>query len=91
MRISLKAISLSSAILWGLVMLLVGFLHMAVPSYGADFLRMMSSVYPGADTAPTFGRVILGTIYGFIDGAIGGCVFGLLYGAFVHPHTATPK
>ncbi len=41
----------------------------------------MSSVYPGADTAPTFGRVLLGTVYGFVDGAVAGWLFGLLYSA----------
>lgn len=59
MRVSLKAITLSSAILWGGAMLFVGLIHMAAPSYGGDFLRLMSSVYPGADTAPTLGRVLL--------------------------------
>ena len=81
---SVKSLTLSSAILWSLAMLLVGLVHMAVPSYGTDFLRMMSSVYPGADTAPTLGRTLLGAIYGFADGAIAGCIFGLLYRAFSH-------
>jgi hypothetical protein len=82
MKVSLKAITLSSAILWGGAMLFVGLIHLATPSYGADFLRIMSSVYPGADTAPTLGRVLLGTLYGLVDGGIGGLLFGLLYGAF---------
>jgi hypothetical protein len=82
MRVSLKALTLSSAILWGGAMLFVGLIHMAAPSYGGEFLRLMSSVYPGADTAPTLARVLLGTIYGFVDGAIGGGLFGLLYSAF---------
>lgn len=82
MRVSLKAITLSSAILWGFAMLFVGLVHMADSAYGGDFLRMMSSVYPGADTAPTLGRVLLGTIYGFVDGAVAGGIFGLLYSAF---------
>ena len=89
MRLSLKAITLSSAILWGFMMLLVGLIHMAAPSYGGDFLRMMSSVYPGADTAPNIGRVLLGTIYGFVDGAIFGCLFGFLYRALSHGHSTT--
>lgn len=82
MRVSLKAISLSGAILWGFAMLLVGLINMAVPTYGVDFLRIMSSVYPGADTAATLGRVLLGTAYGFVDGAVAGALFGLLYSAF---------
>jgi hypothetical protein len=70
-------------------MLLVGLIHMADPVYGGEFLRTMSSVYPGADTAPTLARVLLGTLYGFVDGAGAGCLFGWLYQALsgVH-HTA---
>jgi len=91
MNISLKAIALSSAILWGGLMLFVGLIHLAVPAYGAEFLRAMSSVYPGADTAPTLGRVLLGTVYGFVDGAIAGCLFGLMYQAFCHRSVHAPS
>lgn len=83
MRVSLRAITLSSAILWGLAMLLVGLVHMVEPAYGREFLRLMSSIYPGADTSPTLARVLIGTVYGFADGAIAGFIFGLLYGAFI--------
>jgi len=84
MRLSLKAVTLSASILWGLAVLFVGLVHMADPAYGTEFLRMISSVYPGADTAPTLGRVLLGTVYGLVDGAIAGYIFGLLYRAFTH-------
>lgn len=86
MRISVKAMTLSAAIVWGALMLLVGLMHMMAPAYGADFLRAMSSVYPGADTAPTLGRVLLGTLYGFVDGGIAGCILSLLYDAFTRMH-----
>jgi len=82
MKVSMKAISLSSAMMWGGAMLFVGLVHMAVPAYGGDFLRIMSSIYPGADTAPTFGRVLIGTLYGIVDGGIAGFLFGLLYSTF---------
>jgi hypothetical protein len=39
MRVSLKAITLSSAVLWGGAMLFVGLIHMADPAYGGDFLH----------------------------------------------------
>lgn len=91
MTISLKPIALSSAILWGGAMLLVGLAHMADPSYGADFLRIMSSVYPGADTTATLGRVLLGTVYGFVDGGVAGLLFGLLYDAFTHDARSLSK
>ena len=91
MRVSLKAITLSSAILWGFAMLFVGLIHMAAPSYGGDFLRIMSSVDPGADTAPTLARVLLGTLDGLVDGAIAGCLFGWLYSAFAGSLKAASK
>ncbi len=82
MRLSVKAITLSAAALWGFAMLFVGLIHMADPAYGGEFLRMMSSVYPGADTTATLWRVLIGTVYGLVDGAVAGCLFGLLYRAF---------
>lgn len=77
--LSTKVMSLVTAILWGGCLLLVGLINLAAPSYGADFLRMMSSVYPGFHTTRTVGEVILGTVYGFVDGAIGGYLFAMLY------------
>jgi len=86
MRVSIKAISLTCALLWGGCMLLVGLINLADASYGSQFLHMMSSVYPGADTARTLGPVVLGTVYGFVDGAIGGCLFGWIYKLLTTEH-----
>ena len=72
-------------------MLFVGLIHLAVPSYGGDFLRMMSSVYPGADTAPSLGRVLLGAVYGCVDGGIAGLLFGWLYRVFAGGPTAISR
>jgi hypothetical protein len=88
MRLSLRAITLSASLLWGCAMLLIGLIHMAVPSYGGEFLRMMSSVYPGADTTATLGRVLLGAVYGFVDGALAGFFLGWLYDVFAPPTAA---
>jgi ABC-type nitrate/sulfonate/bicarbonate transport system permease component len=63
-------------------MLFVGLVHLAAPSYGGEFLRAMSSVYPGADTAPTLARVLIGAVYGLLDGALAGLLFGWLYQSF---------
>ena len=68
MKRSVKAITLSSVILLGDAMLFVGLIHLATSSYGGDFLRMMSSVYPGADTPHRAGTRVLGAVYGFEDG-----------------------
>ncbi len=85
----MKAVVLTCALLWGGCMLAVGLINLADPSYGSEFLRMMSSVYPGADTARSLGRVLLGTLYGLLDGAIGGWLFVALYRLFAgRPTTA---
>jgi hypothetical protein len=69
----------ASAILLGACMLIVGLLNLRFASYGGDFLRMMSSLYPGFHDSRTIGQVIIGTIYGVVDGAILGFVFSSLY------------
>ena len=72
-------------------MLLVGLVHMIAPSYGGDFLRIMSSVYPGADTAPALGPVLLRAVYGLVDGAVAGLFFGWRYRAFAGGTRALSK
>jgi hypothetical protein len=47
---------------------------------------MMSSIYPGADTTRTLGRVLLGTLYGVVDGAVAGYLFAILYRALAREH-----
>lgn len=79
---SVKGLTMTCALLWGGCMLLVGLINLADPSYGQEFLRMMSSVYPGADTTRTLGRVVLGGVYGFVDGAVAGWLFAMLFKAF---------
>jgi hypothetical protein len=74
-----KAMTSASGILLGACMLIVGLFNMRFASYGGDFLRMMSSVYPGFHDSRTIGDVIIGTIYGVVDGAILGYVFSSLY------------
>ena len=85
MRLSAKALAITSALLWGGCLLLVGLINLAAPSYGADFLRGLSSVYPGFYHSRTFLDVLLGTVYGLIDGAIGGWLFAWLYNYFAGP------
>ncbi len=78
-RISARAMALVAALLWGGCLLLVGLINIGTPSYGAEFLRMMSSVYPGFHDTRTWGEVVLGAVYGLVDGAIAGLLFAWLY------------
>ena len=81
-RLSTWVMTLVPAILWGGCMLIVGLINLAAPSYGLDFLRMMSSVYPGFHLTHTAGEIVLGTVYGLADGAIAGYLFAMLYNWF---------
>ena len=79
MRLSIKALTFSFALLWGGCLLFVGLVHLAVPSYGTAFLDLMGSIYPGFHASGSIGDVLIGTGYGLVDGAVGACVFGWLY------------
>jgi hypothetical protein len=80
MKLSVKGLAFASALLWGvLAMFLTGVANLIWPTYGQDFLRLMASVYPGYHATPSFGQVIVGALYGILDGAIGGAVFAWLY------------
>ena len=88
MRLSAKAMAVTSAVLWGGCLLVLGLINLAAPSYGADFLRSMGSVYPGFYHVRNFLDVLLGTLYGAIDGFIGGWLFAWVYNYFagLQPH-----
>lgn len=79
MRLSVKALAITSAVLWGAAVLLVGLINLAAPAYGAAFLHGLSSVYPGFHASRTVLDVLTGTLYGIVDGAVGGWVFAIVY------------
>ena len=83
MRLSANALAVTSAILWGAAVLLVGLINLADAAYGAAFLHGLSSVYPGFHASRTILDVLVGTLYGIVDGAVGGYVFALLYNLLV--------
>ncbi len=79
MKLSVKAMALTSGILWGGSMLTMGLINLASRSYARPFLGMMSSVYPGFHNSRNLADVLVGAGYGFVDGAAGGAVVALLY------------
>ena len=83
MRFSAKALAIVSAILWGASVLLVGLINLAAPSYGANILHGLSSVYPGFHASGTVPDVLVGTGYAIVDGAVAGYLFAVLYNFFV--------
>ena len=82
MKLSVRALTIVSALLWGGGMLLVGIVNLVSPAYGVAFLQMVSSVYPGFDASRTLGDVLVGTIYALVDGAVCGFLFAWLYNRF---------
>jgi hypothetical protein len=82
MRLSLKALTIVCGLLWGGAVLCVGLVHLASPSYGASFLDVVSSIYPGFHGARSIGDTLVGAAYGLIDGGLGGFFFGWLYNLF---------
>jgi len=70
---------MASGILWGLAMLGMGLANLIWSSYGQQFLQTMASVYPGYHATRSVAEVIVGTLYGAVDGFIAGAVFAWLY------------
>ncbi len=79
MRLSIKAMTIVCALLWGGGILFVGLVHLASPAYGTSFLEGISSVYPGFHGARSFGDTLVGTGYALIDGGLGGFFLAWLY------------
>jgi len=82
MKLNVKALALTIALLTGGMVFIVGLSNLMWPSYGGALLGLFDSIYPGYKAGTGFGSVIMGTLYGLVDGAIGGAILGLLYNAF---------
>lgn len=79
MRLSLKGMAIAAGLLWGGAILFLGLINLVWPTYGADFLQAISSVYPWFHASRSFVDVVIGTLDGLIDGAIAGLLFAWLY------------
>lgn len=83
MKLDVKAMAIAIGLLWGIVaMFLTGLANMIWSGYAQGFLDVMASVYPGYHATASFGQVIIGTLYGLVDGAVGGAIFAWLYNRF---------
>jgi len=79
MKFNIGAFSLAVGLFWGGSILLVGAANLIWPGYGQAFLQLAASLYPGYRGGASLGQVIIGTLYGLVDGAIGGAIFAWLY------------
>jgi hypothetical protein len=84
MKLSIKSMALTCGIIWGIAIFLVGLGNQCMPPYGAAFLELTDSIYPGFHYHEDagFGSVIIVTLYGTLDGLVGGAVFAWLYNRF---------
>ena len=82
MKLNIKAFCLAIGILWAVAVFLVGIANLIWSGYGDVFLKLVASVYPGYDASPSFGAVIVGTLYALLDGLVAGLVFAWIYNLF---------
>jgi hypothetical protein len=81
-KVCVKAAAISSAILWGGSVATVAAINAIRPSYGREFLRWTSSIYPGYKAEPTLRQAAVAGGYAALDGAACGALFALLYNCF---------
>ena len=79
MKLNLKALTVTFAILWAGVVFIVGVANVIWPGYGRGFLQMLASIYPGYAASGLFGDVVVGSLYALLDGAVLGFILGGLY------------
>jgi len=79
MKLSIKGLAITAAIIWGAALLIMGSANMIFPGYGSNFLEVMGSVYPGYHPGTGFSSVIIGSLYGVVDAGIGATIFAWLY------------
>lgn len=79
MRLDIKAVAITAGLIWGGALLVVGLANLIWPTYGRDFLQVMASIYSGYAGGGSIGQVIIGTLYGVVDGAVGGALFAWIY------------
>lgn len=82
MKLSIKGLAITAAVLWGIALLIVGVANLYSPTYGIAFLEVVGSIYPGYEPGTGFSSVIIGSLYGVVDAGIGGAIFAWLYNFF---------
>ena len=80
MKLDVKTVAVVLALAWRILgMFVTGLANLIWPGYGQAFLDVMASLYPGYTATASFGQVIIGALYGILDGAVAGAVFAWLY------------
>lgn len=82
MKLSIKGLAISAALVWGVALLILGSANLMFSGYGAGFLEVISSVYPGYQPGAGISSVIIGSLYGVVDAGIGAAIFAWVYNYF---------
>jgi hypothetical protein len=82
MKLSVKAMTLTLAFVWGAAIFIVGVANLIWSGYAAGFLKLLASIYPGYQASGTFGDVVVGTLYAVVDGGVFGLVLAWFYNRF---------
>jgi len=88
MRLSVKALSATTAILAGSALLLIGLGNVGLSGYGTAALEVAASIYPGYHGPGGIGSVVVVTLYATLDGAILGALIAWLYNLFARERGA---
>ncbi len=91
MKLNVRAMAITSSVLWGGAVLTVGLINLIEPKYGRQFLNLVSSIYPGYQAQPKLKDVAVGTGYALLDGAFGGAIVAALYNQLEHSESAHQK
>ena len=83
MKIHIRALALTVGFGWAGAILIVSLFNLASNSYGLEFLKLVASIYPGFHVSGSFIDVLVGALYGFVDGLFGGAILGWLYNFIV--------
>ena len=84
MRLEVIRFGCALAAVWALVVLCVGLANLFWGAYGAEFLKVIDSIYPGYHYGKWgIGGVVVGTLYAALDGWIAGVIFAALYNLFM--------
>ena len=78
-KLDVKAFGLAVGIVWAAGVLVMGLIAMVCP-WGARFVDWLAPFYVGYDA--TIVGILIGAIWGFIDGGIGAVLIAWLYNKF---------
>jgi len=78
-RFNIAALAVAAGLFWGASILIVSAANLLWPGYGRLFLDLTGPIYPGYRPGCGPGSVIVGTLYGLVDGAAAGAVIGWMY------------